>query len=174
MLRDISSPIFRRLTALTCCLLAASVVSCARPPATENPPASEEPRAEGGPALRHRVYVEFPDAAQPLSFDGLLRIASGTGGPFVRVVCLGPMGFTLCDMSITPAGYTTHFLHPALARVPHIEDNIALCVAGILPELKAGATDIVFRSERPVYTVHIRAAQALRPSDVSPAVPSVP
>ncbi|MDR2668898.1 MAG: hypothetical protein LBC14_02955 [Desulfovibrio sp.] len=156
MLRDKFGSVFRRHTVLTFCLLAAAPVSCARLPAAESLPAPEDLRAEDGLTLRHRVRVEFPDAAPPLSFDGLLRIASGTGGPFVRVVCLGPMGFTLCDMSITPAGYTTNFLHPALARVPHVEENIALCVARVLSERGAGATGIVIRSERPAYTVYVR------------------
>ncbi|MDR1686262.1 MAG: hypothetical protein LBR82_07475 [Desulfovibrio sp.] len=171
-MRDKFGPIFRRLTAPVFCLLAAFPVSCARLPAAASLPAPEDLRGEDGLMLRHRVRVEFPDTTPPLSFDGLLRIVSGTDGPFVRVVCLGPMGFTLCDMSITPAGYTTHFLHPVLARVPHIEDSIALCVAGVLSEREAGATDIVLRSERPAYTVHIRTiARTYRPEQ-SPGLPA--
>ena len=80
--------------------------------------------------FRHAVRVEFPGTT-PLSFDGIMRVTPGDAGPAIRVVCLGAFGLTLCDMTVTRDGRETHALHPLLARVPRVEEHIALCVRSV-------------------------------------------
>lgn len=113
-------------------------VSCAcaaRHPA-ENLPELQRDYLARAHTFRHIVRIEFPHSDMaPLSFDGVLRYeppAPHAGAqPSVRVVCLGALGLTMCDMTVSPQGYVTNSMHPSLARLPRIESHIARCVSAV-------------------------------------------
>jgi hypothetical protein len=94
------------------------------PPLERQWPAREQ-------VFRHAVRIDFPGTHPSLSFDGIMRLRNGVAGPEIRVVCLGALGLTLCDITITPDGYRADLLHPSLAKVPHVVEHIALCVKSI-------------------------------------------
>lgn len=101
--------------------------SCAPRALTKDLPSLERRWPVTEQVLRHKVSLEIP--GQPrVSFDGLVRYGPG---PELRVVCLGVLGMTLCDMTITPGSRKTHFLHPSLSRIPDVEAQIALCLRGV-------------------------------------------
>lgn len=101
--------------------------SCAPRALTKDLPSLERRWPVSEQVLRHTVSLEIP--GQPrVSFDGLMRYGPG---PKIRVVCLGALGMTLCDMTLTPGSRETHFLHPSLSRIPEVEARIALCLQSV-------------------------------------------
>ena len=117
----------RRFRIAVLFLLALFAVSCAPRGAANMPPAFERRWPVAERVFRHAVTVEI--SGQPsVSFDGLMRYGPG---PVIRVVCLGALGMTLCDMTITPKTRDTHFLHPALNRIPDVEAQMALCLRSV-------------------------------------------
>lgn len=104
--------------------------SCAMRAFPEDPPARERRWPAREQVYRHTVRAAFSGGTS-LSFDGIMRFKAGERGPEIRVVCLGAFGLTLCDMTVTPEERRTDVLHPGLARIPHVEEHIALCVRSV-------------------------------------------
>jgi hypothetical protein len=125
------------------------VLSCAPVRPAEDLPALERQWPARARVFRHKVNVDFPGKNAGLSFDGIVHVRAGAGRPAIRAVCLGALGLTLCDMTVTPEGYRVDYLHPALGKVPNIADHIALCVGSVwfasLPVAGRGEKDAVLR-----------------------------
>jgi hypothetical protein len=113
------------------CLAATAVTACA-PRRLEQPLTVLERHRPAAPVLlRHKVRLDIPGILLPGSIDGMMLIEPGNTAPSVRVVGLGGIGITLFDMTVTAEGYAGSFLHPSLARVPHVEEHIARCVRSV-------------------------------------------
>ncbi len=93
------------------------------------PPMMAGVRPRQSVIFRHKVRIDVPGRPFLGTVDGLLRLDGEKDS--LHVVGLGGMGLTLFDMIVTPAGEETAFLHPGLARVPHIREHIALCLRSL-------------------------------------------
>lgn len=92
--------------------------------------------AGDGEFFRHKVKISTPSLGAPLSFDGIMQ-RTEDGSPAkkrVHVAGLGGMGLRLFSMVVTKDGFYPEYIHPSLARVPHVEEYIALCVRSIWVE----------------------------------------
>lgn len=116
-------------------VLAATLSCCAPRGLVEGPPALERTYPVRERVFRHAVRITIPGDAAPFSFTGIMRYRAFAtqGGPWpeIQILCLGALGLTLCDMTLSPTGHTTNFLHPSLAKVPEIEKHIARCVTAV-------------------------------------------
>lgn len=118
---------FRRLRLAASLFLVCLGVSCAPRTLMKDLPSLERRWPVTEQVLRHKVSLEIP-GQQRVSFDGLMRYGPGSE---IRVVCLGALGMTLCDMTITLESRETHFLQPSLSRIPEVEAHIALCLRSV-------------------------------------------
>jgi hypothetical protein len=113
---------------------------------------AERQRPAREQVFRHKAHVRFSGKTADFSFDGIMRVRAGAAGPVIRVVCLGALGLTLCDMTVTPEGYSVKYLHPALARTPDVARHIALCIRSVwfasLPFAGHEEKNIVLRERR--------------------------
>lgn len=84
--------------------------------------------------FRHKVSLEFPNRTTLLVFDGVLQL-NGEQQPLLRAVGLGAMGITLFDLTIDKSGVSVAAINPAIARLPHFRQQIALCLASFYNKL---------------------------------------
>ena len=121
------------LSTLTAC--AATQRESAVPPRLEAAAlvTGDTPAAGDGEFFRHKVKISTPSLVVPLSFDGIMQSTQGDSpaGKRVHVAGLGGMGLRLFSMVVTKDGFYPEYIHPSLARVPHVEEYIALCVRSI-------------------------------------------
>jgi hypothetical protein len=121
----------RRLLPVVVCLVCLPAASCAPRAAPENLLLAEGQRPLQERIFRHKVHIDFPGKTTPYSFDGIMRFSRNADGPVVSIACLGNLGLTLCAMTVTPEGHSTAYLHPGFAKIPRVEEHIALCVASV-------------------------------------------
>jgi hypothetical protein len=121
----------RRMLPVLLCLACLPAASCASRAVPENLPLPAQQGQLRERIFRHKVHIDLPGKTSPYSFDGILRLSRNADGPVADILCLGDLGLTLCAMTVTPQGYATRYLHPALAEIPRVEEHIALCVAGV-------------------------------------------
>ena len=113
-------------------LLAAFMAGCSARSATPGfQPATLARQWPDRVEFRHKVRLEVPGMTVPGSFDGIMRLENNGGKPSIHVLGHGGMGLTLFDMTVTPDETSTAYLHPSLARVPHIEEHISRCVTSV-------------------------------------------
>ncbi len=107
------------------------LLSCARNGfSPQDPlPALERGFTQERLVFRHKVTLDISGQPSPRTFDGVMRLDGQK--QTAEVVGLGGMGLTLFSMTVSPDSSHTTFLHPSLARVPNIEDQIALCVRSL-------------------------------------------
>jgi hypothetical protein len=121
----------RRLLPVIVCLACLPAASCTPRAVPENLPPLERQWPPQERIFRHKVHIDFPGKTTPYSFDGIARFSRNADGPVVHITCLGDLGLTLCAMTVTPEGHSTAYLHPGFAKIPRVEEHIALCVASV-------------------------------------------
>lgn len=128
----------RQLLALLCaCLLLVGCVRLRPDPWQPAPETSKKQTAQllardwlgkaGKQTLRLQGRLVFGSRKFPLS--AFMR--RDTAKRVARVVLMGDMGVTLCDMDVTPSGYITHQAVPDLEKATRVQRHIARTVRRI-------------------------------------------
>ncbi|MDR1777931.1 MAG: hypothetical protein LBR31_08920 [Desulfovibrio sp.] len=129
-------------------------------------------------SFRHKVSITFPRQTNPVTFDGLLQLDGLPHKPVLRAVGLGTMGLTMFDMTIAKGILKISTIHPALLRMPHFKEHMALCLTSVYGRLlgidadsakpgqnqaeidfsdeKPWPRNMKFKHNKPDYTVAIR------------------
>jgi hypothetical protein len=121
----------RRMLPALVCLACLPAASCSLRALPENLPPLERQWPSQEQIFRHKVHLDLPGETIPHSFDGIMRFSRNADGPVISITCLGTLGLTLCAMTVTPEGHNTAYIHPSLAKIPRVEEHIALCVASV-------------------------------------------
>lgn len=108
-----------------------------------------------GDFFRHRVRLVLPGQNAPFVFDGLMFLTEGKSGSDenrrIRLAGLGGMGLRLFSLLIDREALRLEYLHPSLARIPHVEEHIARCVRvlWLSAEVENDSEQVLRSSERP-------------------------
>ncbi|WP_462323818.1 hypothetical protein [Desulfoplanes sp.] len=79
--------------------------------------------------MRHLVRLRIPDRDLDMNIRGMMRLDPVARE--ARVVGMGGFGLKLFDLTVFPESITTHFLHPSLCRIRHVDEHIAFCIRRI-------------------------------------------